>query len=98
MKDVRQRRVEVAFALLERQVVVTVEIGQQATVRDVVRDSGLDEAFPDWDLLTQPTGIWGRVVDLDHVVHPGDRVEIYRPLRVEPRERRRHKAKLGRGR
>jgi len=38
-------------------------------------------------------GVWGRITPLDHVLRAGDRVEVYRPLRVDPMEarRRRHK-------
>lgn len=92
MKDVSHGFVEVVFALAERQVVVTVEIERYATVRDVIRSSRLNEAFPDRDLSLQPVGIWGRLVALDDPVCSGDRVEIYRPLKVDPRERRRRKA------
>ena len=34
-------------------------------------------------------GVWGRVQPLDHVLRDGDRVELYRPLTVDPKEARR---------
>ena len=36
-------------------------------------------------------GVWGRAQALDHVLREGDRVEIYRPLRVDPKEARRQR-------
>ena len=42
--------------------------------------------------LDQPVGVYGRRVALDHLLADGDRVEIYRPLRVDPKEARRRRA------
>jgi len=35
------------------------------------------------------TGVWGRRQALTHVLHEGDRVEVYRPLQCDPKEARR---------
>lgn len=36
-------------------------------------------------------GVWGRKVVLDHVLHDGDRLEVYRPLKVDPKRARRER-------
>jgi putative ubiquitin-RnfH superfamily antitoxin RatB of RatAB toxin-antitoxin module len=59
------------------------------TVRDALAASGLLEAHPAIDLATQRVGIWGRRCRLDDSVREGDRIEVYRPLRVDPKEARR---------
>jgi putative ubiquitin-RnfH superfamily antitoxin RatB of RatAB toxin-antitoxin module len=41
-------------------------------------------------------GIWGRPVERDQAVSDGDRVELYRPLNMDPREARRRLAAAGR--
>lgn len=70
-----------------------------------VRASGLLEEFPELASQVLVLGIYGRRVDGQHLLRAGDRVEIYRPLKADPREARRmairptrpDKRKRGRG-
>ena len=89
-------RVEVVFAVPERQELIAVNLDAGATARDAVRESGIAERFPDQDLDSLRLGIWGRPVDDDEALAEGDRVEIYRPLLIDPREARRQLAAEGR--
>ena len=53
------------------------------------------------ELLSQVTGqgIWGRKVALTHVLQDGDRLEMYRPLQVDPKLARKQRFKRqGKGR
>lgn len=43
-------------------------------------------------------GVWGRVPPRDTLLRAQDRIEIYRPLRVDPKEARRQRAKTARAR
>lgn len=88
--------VEVVYARPGKQVLLNVEIEAGATVADVIAESGIGARFGAEDFDGLPVGIWGRVVDRDHEVRPGDRVEIYRPLVIDPREARRQLAEAGR--
>ncbi len=64
----------------------TVELPAGSTVRDALRRAGMDGiAGPQ----APSVGIWGRVGTLDAGVRDGDRVEVYRPLTVDPKEARR---------
>jgi putative ubiquitin-RnfH superfamily antitoxin RatB of RatAB toxin-antitoxin module len=85
-------RVEVVYALPERQELVVLEVEEGATVGEVIERSGLAALFPGHDLERTPVGIWGRVVERDARVSDGDRVEIYRPLHKDPRALRRERA------
>ncbi|MGH2362122.1 MAG: RnfH family protein [bacterium] len=85
-------RVEVAYALRQRQALVAVEIDEGGTIEEVIKQSGILEAFPEIDLQRAKVGIFGRPVALDERVRDGDRVEIYRPLIADPKEARREKA------
>lgn len=89
--------VEVALALPGRQVLLTVNVGKGASVADVIADSGIESRFPDMGIADMPVGIWGRRVSPDTKVRAGDRVELYRPLEVDPREARRERARAGDG-
>lgn len=87
--------VEVVFALPDRQVLVVLELGEGATVAEAIERSGLAAEFPAEAIEALPVGIWGRVTARDHVLADGDRVEIYRPLEIDPREARRRLARVG---
>jgi putative ubiquitin-RnfH superfamily antitoxin RatB of RatAB toxin-antitoxin module len=91
----RTIRVEVVFALPELQVLVALELNDGATVAEAIERSGLDQQFPDEAIDALPVGIWGRVTARDQVLADGDRVEIYRPLEMDPREARRQLAQAG---
>jgi putative ubiquitin-RnfH superfamily antitoxin RatB of RatAB toxin-antitoxin module len=81
--------VEVAYALPDRQKVVRLRVPAGTTAREAALRSALDAFFPGLNLREGPIGVFGEVVRDDHVLAPGDRVELYRPLPIDPREARR---------
>jgi len=87
--------VEVAFATRQRQELI--EVGYEAgdSVADVISRSGIASRFRNVDMGGLDVGIWGRIVSRDTPVAAGDRVEIYRPLDMDPREARRRRAEAG---
>ena len=86
-------RVEVVFALPSEQTVIDVELPVPATVDDAIRESGILEKYPQIDLEVNKTGIFGKPAKREAALHPGDRVEIYRPLIADPKEMRKQRAK-----
>lgn len=91
-------RVEVVYALPHDQRLVTVEVAAGATVADAVAASGLAEVCPGIDPAAGPFGVFGERCGPERVLEAGDRVEIYRPLAMDPREARRRRARARRGR
>lgn len=89
-------RIEVVFALPDHQELRVLEVPRGTRVADAVESSGLAEAFPDVDLGACQAAIWGNVVEPDRPLSDGDRVELLRPLRIDPREARRVLATEGR--
>lgn len=87
--------VEVVFAAPEGQLLERVILSAGATVGDAIRRSGIQARFPERDLDALDTGIWGRVAARQQVLCDGDRVELYRPLQVDPRDARRQLAAKG---
>ena len=87
--------VEVVFALPERQELISISVDPDATVDEVISKSKIGDKFPDEDISNYETGIWGKPVDRSHRLRDGDRLEIYRPLSIDPREARRKLAKSG---
>jgi putative ubiquitin-RnfH superfamily antitoxin RatB of RatAB toxin-antitoxin module len=68
---------------------VTLDDG--ARVLQAVQASGVLQRFPEIDLARAPVGIWGRKTSLDQPLHERDRIEIYRPLSVDPKVARRER-------
>lgn len=89
-------RVEVAYALPDRQRVVPVALGDGMTALAAVVASGLLQEFPELAGRPLTLGIFGQPVDGARLLEPGDRVEIYRPLKADPRDTRRRLAAQGR--
>jgi putative ubiquitin-RnfH superfamily antitoxin RatB of RatAB toxin-antitoxin module len=87
--------VEVVFALPEHQELIPVTIASGSTAADAIEASAVAGKFPDQDLSSCQLGIWGRLVDKDQPLQDRDRVEIYRPLKIDPREARRKLAAEG---
>lgn len=85
--------VEVVFAEPDKQRLIELEVEEGATVADVLDASGIYARFESANLAERPVGIWGKIVARDAVVRDGDRVELYRPLEMDPREARRLRAK-----
>jgi putative ubiquitin-RnfH superfamily antitoxin RatB of RatAB toxin-antitoxin module len=86
--------VEVVYAAIDRQVLLSVTVPAGTTVRAALLKSGIGEAFSQLDLASCPVGIFGKVIaDPDrHLAQAGDRIEIYRPLLADPKEVRRLRA------
>ncbi len=93
---VEEIRVEVVFATPQRQRLVTVTLPAPATVMDAISRSALAERFPAETFDELQAGVWGHPVGRNHILSDGDRVEIYRPLELDPREARRQLAQAGR--
>lgn len=85
-------RVEVVYALPEGEDAVFVDLAPGATALDALRASGLLGRHPEIDLRKVRLGVYGRVVAANAPLADGDRVEIYRPLAVDPKEARRRRA------
>ena len=86
--------VEVVYAAVDRQVLLTVAVPAGTSVREALRRSAVDAQFPELDLGNCPVGIFGKVIADPEVrpVQAGDRLEIYRPLLADPKEVRRLRA------
>lgn len=67
------------------------ELPPGATVLRALQASGIAAEDPALELDAAGVGIWGRKARLDDLVHEGDRIEVYRPLRVDPKVARRER-------
>jgi putative ubiquitin-RnfH superfamily antitoxin RatB of RatAB toxin-antitoxin module len=88
--------VEVVLATPERQSLIELTLPAGATVADAIDGSGIVGHFPGLAAENLATGIWGRETSATTILRDGDRVELYRPLAMDPREARRRLAESGR--
>ncbi|KTD05741.1 RnfH family protein [Fluoribacter gormanii] len=84
-------RVELVYVAVDKTTVhMTLELKQGATVLDALNASGIYDIHPETQGMS--VGIYAKQVSLEQVLQEGDRVEIYRPLVLDPKEKRRQKA------
>ncbi len=88
-------QVEVVYALPEQQELVALAVAEGTTVAQAIEQSGIAGKFPQHDLARCAVGVWGQVVERGRRLHDGDRVEIYRPLKLDPQAARRELAAQG---
>jgi putative ubiquitin-RnfH superfamily antitoxin RatB of RatAB toxin-antitoxin module len=94
----RRLRVEVVYALPERQALIALEVEEGTTALAAIERSGILQQFPQADPWRNGVGLFGKQVAPDTLLRDGDRVEIYRPLIADPKAARRERAKLSRKR
>ena len=88
-------KVEVCYALPDKQVLVPLVLAEGATLQQALEASGLLEKHPEIDLRKNKFGIFAKLSRLDTALRDRDRVEIYRPLIADPREVRKQRAAEG---
>ena len=74
---------------------MALDVPADASIADVIAQSGLLEEFQEIDLGKNKVGVFGKLAKLTDTLYAGDRVEIYRPLIADPKEIRKQRAKDG---
>ncbi len=87
--------VEVAYARPDKQQIVEVEVPEGATAIEAVKLSGITDIFPEIDADAIDMGVFGKVIKdpVAHQLREGDRIELYRPLKIDPKQARLNRAK-----
>ena len=87
--------VEVAYALPNKQSLISIEVESGSTLKEAIEASGILETFEQIDLTKDRVGIFAKFATLDTVLREKDRVEIYRPLVADPKKARKERAAEG---
>lgn len=87
-------QVEVAFATPDKQQIVSLDVSVGTTATEAVRQSAIAKDFPDFDFTSAPMGIFSKKLTQPEstVLQAGDRVEVYRPLEIDPKQARLNRA------
>ncbi|MGV1015919.1 MAG: RnfH family protein [Fluviibacter phosphoraccumulans] len=89
-------KIEICYALADRQELVALDLPEGSTVMQAVEASGLLQKYPEIEPGgLNKLGVFAKLVKADAVLRDRDRVEIYRPLIADPKEVRRQKAAEG---
>lgn len=88
-------KIEVCYALPEKQEIVKLDLPDGASLEKAVLASGLADKYAEISLEQGKFGVYGKISRTDAVLREGDRVEIYRPLIADPKEVRRKRAEEG---
>lgn len=88
-------QVEVAYARPDKQEIVPVQVPEGTTALEAVKRSGITAIFPEIDVNAIDMGVFGKVLKnpADHLLRNGERVELYRPLLIDPKQARLNRAK-----
>lgn len=93
-------RVEVAYATPQRQLIVPLTVPLGTTALQAVQQSNIAAEFPEINIQKDPMGIFSKPLDgkgrpqpAEYLLSAGDRVEIYRPLIIDPKAARLQRAK-----
>lgn len=86
--------VTVVYALTHNQAAITVELPANSTVEQAIFESGILRMYSEIDVTKNSFGIYGKVVKNSQILRDQDRVEIYRPLTIDPMHARRKRAEM----
>ena len=95
MASVDNIPVEIVAALPGRQLLLKLTVPVGTTARESILLADIDAKIPGLNAARCEIAIWGRHVTGDHVLMKNDRVEVLRPLQIDPRDARRRLASEG---
>ena len=88
--------VELIYALPKEQKLLKLAVEEGSSIQSVIEQSGILQQYPEINLWPLKVGIFGKLANLTDSVREGDRIEIYRPLVIDPMEARRLRAPIRR--
>lgn len=88
--------IEVCYALPDEQTLIALQLPSGSTLRDAIEASGVLARHPEIDLAKHKVGVYGKIRPLDAGLADRDRVEIYRPLIVDPKAARQRRVEKSR--
>ena len=84
--------VEVAYAIANKQSLISIEVENGTTLKEAVLASGILDTYKEIDLSKDRVGIFSKFATLETILREKDRVEIYRPLIADPKKVRKERS------
>lgn len=88
-----ERPVEIIYLTPEREELLNLTVAAGTTIAELFAHAAVRARFEAAWLDLDSVGVYGKRVAPDYVLEAGDRVELYRPLRADPKEARRQRAR-----
>ena len=85
--------IEVAYALPDNQQIIALDVPVNTPIVDAIKMSKITSQFNTIDMGNLVVGIFGKKVPLDYTLRHKDRIEIYRPLIIDPQTARLNRLK-----
>ena len=85
--------IEVAYATAEHQWLIPLSVADNTSAQAAIEQSGILTLCPEIQQHPLHIGIFSQPITPTHRLNPGDRVEIYRPLLIDPKDKRRAHAR-----
>lgn len=84
--------IEIAFASPQQQFLKRLRVPVGTSIYQAIKLSGVENFYPENGNTTLKIGVYGKITNPETILHQNDRVEIYRPLVIDPKEKRRLKS------
>jgi putative ubiquitin-RnfH superfamily antitoxin RatB of RatAB toxin-antitoxin module len=84
--------VEIAYATEKYVEIISVKVSRETSVMEAIHQSGIMQLYPEINIKIRNVGIYSKICSEDTQLIEGDRIEIYRPLKADPKEARRNRA------
>jgi len=88
-------KIQIIVAYKDFQDILTLEVPLGITLEKLLNDDELLIHFSSNDISRAKIGLWGELIGLDYILKDGDRLEILRPLKNNPKDLRRKLADIG---
>ena len=93
MDSDKKINIEVAYATTAHTYLLSVAVPDGSTIAQGIDVSGILGECPEINFDQNKVGIFSKLKSLDDKLKEGDRIEIYRPLKIDPKEARRKRVK-----
>ena len=86
--------VEIVYALPDQQQLIEMSVSEGTTALQLYKQSKLEETFPEISKHQLVLGVFGEKLNApdQYILQPGDRIEVYRPLTMDPKLLRKRRA------
>ncbi|MCA3002922.1 MAG: RnfH family protein [Burkholderiales bacterium] len=93
MNETSVIKVSIAFGVKGRALELALTADEGTTIGELLTSASVRDNLPT-SILAEVVGygVWGKARPLTHSLRDGDRVELYRPLRIDPKAQRRKRA------
>ncbi|CAH9018936.1 RnfH family protein [Candidatus Nitrosacidococcus sp. I8] len=92
MDNVNQISVSITYGHPRKLTLINIFVEKNTIVREAIEKSGILNLFPEINLECAGIGVFSKIVELSTPLHHRDRIEIYCPLIIDPRQARRNRA------